>query len=90
MPQSAYQLFVKRHMLELRDSDMKSTEKFKHIALLWKKHKENQESESDSVASEEHDYKQKKQKPKPQAKPLKRKTKSKDVDLSQLLELLGK
>lgn len=88
---SAYQLFVKRHMLELRDSDMKNTEKFKHIALLWKKYKENQDSESDSVASEEHNYKQKKQKSKSQSKTKpKRKTKSKDVDLSELLEILGK
>jgi len=82
---SDYQLFVKKHMHELRDSDLVNTEKFKHIAMLWKRRKEEYESESDEEHEHEH-----RRKPKAKPKPKRQAKSKKDIDLSELLEILQK
>lgn len=45
---SPYNLFMKEEMAKLKDNkDMSSTEKFKHIAELWNKKKEEENPEED-------------------------------------------
>ena len=78
---TAYQLFVKKHMLAMRDNNMKATDKMKHIAKLWNQSKTN----SSESLSEEEELERKPRK----LKTATTKTK-KDIDLSQLLELLRK
>ena len=79
---SEYQNFVKHKMLALRDSDMKATDKMKHIAKLWQQSK-TQYNSNESSSDEEEEYKPRKLK----TATTKRKTK-KNIDLSELLKLL--
>jgi len=88
---SAYQLFVKKHMLAMSDSDMKATDKMKHIAKLWHKTKD---THNHSIEDSSEDSSSEDEAPRKPRKPVKksntkRKT-NKDVDLSELLELLRK
>ena len=68
---STYQLFVKKHMLAMRDSDMKATDKMKHIAKLWQKSKGEPSSDDEEA---------------PRPKPRKTAKGKKDIDLSKLLQ----
>lgn len=71
---STYQLFVKKHMLAMRDSDMKATDKMKHIAKLWQKSKGEPSSDDEEA---------------PRPKPRKTAKGKKDIDLSNLLQQGG-
>ena len=78
---STYQLFVKKHMLAMRDSDMKATDKMKHIAKLWQKSKGEPSSDDEEAP-----------RPKPRKTATgKRNTAKgkKDIDLSALLQQGG-
>ena len=83
---SDYQLFVKKHMLAMRDSDMKATDKMKHIAMLWQEHKHKHTSSESSIEDSSEDEEPKPRKPAKKSN-TKRKT-NKDIDLSELLKLL--
>ena len=80
---SEYQNFVKKQMASMQDSNMKATDKMKHIAKLWQKTKTDYSEDS----SEDEEVERQPRKLKTATG--KRKTK-KDIDLSQLLELLSK
>ena len=58
---STYQLFVKQHMLKLRDSNMKPQDKMKHVAEMWRASKG---SDSDEEHHKQHKPKPKKSKKK--------------------------
>ena len=76
---SDYQLFVKKHMLSMRDDNMKSTEKIKLIAKLWQK------SKRDSSSDEENEEVKPR---KPTKKSIKKGKANKDIDLSKIFERL--